>query len=489
MNAPIPGTVHLIDIEGTSNLQHGKHNNDIILIPQPTNNPNDPLNWSSKRRWNSTVWQIFWTFFGAMYINGLTPAYLLIEKDTGIPISDLNLGNGLMYLFFAIGNFVTQPLALNFGRRPAAFFSFLITTFLVLWASFMQTSAEWYVNRTLIGIFCSGIECLPELTITDTKFVHERGFHMGFYTWSIFGGAFFAPIPAGFLADAYGWRWINRMYAILGIVMSIGIFFCFEETMFYRPTIINEFLDAESNPKAVEDTASSELKPKPTVQSREPIEAGETYAVRSYMERLKLWGNRDPQQPYTFFKFLLLPLILLRYPSIVFSGLLVGSVLAWYNVLLGTMTTVFGSAPYNFSANMIGLTYLACVIGTTFGCLIAGQWNDRLATWMARRNKGIKEPEARLWGAIVPLILHPAGCILYGVGAAHQIHWAGLCVGVAIVTAAIVMGATLALSYAVDCYKEIAGEAVITVILIRNIIGKLGFLMTTEYTISLTVLS
>lgn len=54
-------------------------------------------------------------------------------------------------------------------------------------------------------------------------------------------------------------------------------------------------------------------------------------------------------------------------------------------------------------------------------------------------------------------------------------EFAVLCVGVAIVTAGIVMGATLALSYAVDCYKEIAGEAVITVILIRNIIGKPHF--------------
>lgn len=57
---------------------------------------------------------------------------------------------------------------------------------------------------------------------------------MGFYTWSLFGGAFLAPISAGFLADTFGWRWINRMYFIVGTVVIIGISFGFFKTMFYR---------------------------------------------------------------------------------------------------------------------------------------------------------------------------------------------------------------------------------------------------------------
>ncbi|CAG9954588.1 unnamed protein product [Clonostachys rosea f. rosea IK726] len=63
-------------------------------------------------------------------------------------------------------------------------------------------------------------------------------------------------------------------------------------------------------------------------------EEGETYIKYSYLEQLKLWGYRDPQQPNNFFKFIFIPIYLLRYPSIVFSGLLMGSILAWYNMLL-----------------------------------------------------------------------------------------------------------------------------------------------------------
>lgn len=470
---PIPGTVRMVDLDGVSNLQHGKDNKDIILIPQPTKHPDDPLNWSPKRRLNSSIWQVIWAFFGAGFINGLTPAYLLIQEDTGISIADINTGNGLMYLFFGFGNLITQPLALNYGRRPAAVISILVTSFLVLWSSYMKNAAEWYANRILIGIFYSGIECLIELCITDTKFIHERGFHMGFYNWSLFGGPFLAPIPAGFLADAAGWRWINRMYFFVGLAVSIGCFFFFEETMFYRPHVAQEFIDMDQNATGEKlDPTNSRDKTSNPAETSAVEELGETFVTKTYLQRLKLWGHRDPRQPNTFIKNFWLPFYLFKYPSIVFSGILVGSVLSWFNVLLGTIATVFGSVPYNFSTNMIGLTYLACLIGTTVGCLIAGDLNDRLAMIMARRNGGVKEPEARLWAALVPFILHPAGCILYGVGAAHEIHWVGLCFGIGLVTLAIVMGSTLALSYTIDCYKEIAGVALITVIIIRNCMGK-----------------
>lgn len=58
------------------------------------------------------------------------------------------------------------------------------------------------------------------------------------------------------------------------------------------------------------------------------------------------------------------------------------------------------------------------------------------------------------------------------VGAAYQIHWIGLCVSIVLVTLSIVMGATLALRYAIDYYKEIAGEVIVIVIMILNVMGK-----------------
>ena len=175
----IPGTVRLVDQGRPSNRRHTADRSDIILIPQPSKDPNDPLNWSPARRMMASVSHVAWVLFGAGIINGLSSSYSLIEKDTGISLTALNLGNALMYLFFGWASLVSQPIALHFGRRSSAVISLFITTFLVLWAAFMKTAGEWYANRILIGIFFSGIESLIEMCITDTKFTHERGSFFG----------------------------------------------------------------------------------------------------------------------------------------------------------------------------------------------------------------------------------------------------------------------------------------------------------------------
>lgn len=46
----IPGTEHLIDLEGTVKTKHDKKTKDIVLVPAPSADPEDPLNWSPRRK-------------------------------------------------------------------------------------------------------------------------------------------------------------------------------------------------------------------------------------------------------------------------------------------------------------------------------------------------------------------------------------------------------------------------------------------------------
>jgi MFS family permease len=149
----------------------------------------------------------------------------------------------------------------------------------------------------------------------------------------------------------------------------------------------------------------------------------------------------------------------------------VGSILAWYNVLGGSLAEVLGGAPYNFTTQEIGLTYFASVIGVSIGCYFSGWLSDILAIKLARRRHGIKEPEDRLWMFLIPLVTHPLGCVLYGVGASHHIPWIGVVIGIAFICITLPMGSGLAITYIIDSQKELAGESIVTVILIRNTIG------------------
>ncbi|KAL5338166.1 major facilitator superfamily domain-containing protein [Aspergillus crustosus] len=419
---PVPGTVRLIDAGGNFSVKRGNEKADIVLIPQPSSNPNDPLNQSWRRKTHNRVWQVLWTFIGVAITCALAPAYPMIEADTGIPAANIITGVGLMYLFLGWGNVVVQPWAMHLGRRQVLLASLLATSLTVLWSAYVKSSGEWYANRILMGISNAPVETLVETLVTDLSFTHERGVYMSAYTWTLFNGPFLAPTASGYIAENMGWRWIQWIGTIIGVVTTIFMFFSFEETMFYRHTAPVEFLQSVAGSKD---------------------------------------GFRSPDQPGFSLKLSLLPFRLLRYPVIWLSGILVGSILSWFNVLNATTAENFGAEPYNFTTNQTELTYLANVIGSTIGCFLAGYLSDYVAEVLARRNKGIKEPEHRLWLALIPLLLHPAGFFLYGIGAA-----------VSFISATLPMGSLIALNYVIDCYKE-AARFVITYV-ISPMISNMG---------------
>lgn len=78
------------------------------------------------------------------------------------------------------------------------------------------------------------------------------------------------------------------------------------------------------------------------------------------------------------------------------------------------------------------------------------------------------EAEQRLWPFLVCLFIVPAALILWGVGAAHHIHWFGLIVAMCALSFASSCGITLSVNYLIDSYHELSGTAMITCIIVRN---------------------
>ncbi len=55
-NGFVPGIVHLVDMEGDLRVKYvSRGQSDIVLIPAPSNDLDELLNWSSKRKWLSTA--------------------------------------------------------------------------------------------------------------------------------------------------------------------------------------------------------------------------------------------------------------------------------------------------------------------------------------------------------------------------------------------------------------------------------------------------
>ncbi|KAI2785875.1 hypothetical protein POX_h09637 [Penicillium oxalicum] len=409
----IPGTVTLVDVNHvllhTRHLDHGDR--DIVLIPTPSQDPDDPLNWSPKRKLLSTVC-------------------------------------------------VSVPYA--------------------------STNAQWIARSNIMGFFLAPIEALPEVTVTDVYFTHERGSYMGLYAFFLAGSNFFAPVICGFIAEHQGWRWVFYWPSIFLACAMIFLFFSMEETNYVRQHVENTALHAGATDSAgVEKSIDDNVPPKshglsdaekglPMLNesvSSSGVSAGdhaegEVFRKKTYVQKLSLWGPKQSQN--TMLRRVWQTLYYLSWPVIFFAGFSYGSYLVLFNILNGTASIILGSAPYNFSSSMVGVSYIACCLGVTIGSLFTGRFSDWLTVKLARRNNGIMEAEHRLWPYLACLVLVPGSLLLWGVGAAHEIHWFGLIVAMAMLACTNTCGVTLSVNYLVDSYGEVSGIAMASVILVRN---------------------
>ncbi|KAK5263776.1 hypothetical protein LTR99_010879 [Exophiala xenobiotica] len=460
----VPGTIHLVDTEA---VDHSGRK-DIVLNPRPSSDPEDPLNWSKKRKMIAIS-------MAYIYILGIgmstTVQYSIltnIGEATNISIADINTGTGLQFLF----------AALTYGRRGVYILSSLIAIGPMVWTAYTSSKSVWWAHRSLLGLIVAPVESLGEISVSDLFFAHERGNYMGIYTLLVFGSNALAPFLAGFVTQSMGWEAAIWFGVIILGVCTIIIFFGLEETMYFRQTIEGVDEGAAEVVTGVEtlgEKTDAVSKDAPLREAGSPLPVAETWYLRkrTYLQKLQLF-RLDHGRPSLRQMFIMMgrPLLMFFYfPNVNWAGFLYGASLCWYNVQNATMALILNAPPYNFSAQSVGISYLSLLIGCILAWWWAGWAGDEIAIRLARRNRGIREPEHRLWLLAFSGTLATAGLILWGVGAAHHTHFMGLIIGLGMTSFGIVSGGSTSLAYDVDCFKEIAGESVVLVIVIRNTMG------------------
>lgn len=88
---------------------------------------------------------------------------------------------------------------------------------------------------------------------------------------------------------------------------------------------------------------------------------------KTFLQKMALFRREDLQQENKLKGMILRPLIFLTFPVIFAAGFMYGSILCYFNVLNGTTSLILAAPPYNFSSSMVGLTYVACLLGISFG--------------------------------------------------------------------------------------------------------------------------
>ncbi|KAH7025068.1 uncharacterized protein B0I36DRAFT_366964 [Microdochium trichocladiopsis] len=486
-----PGTVHLVLVE---------RDDEIVLVPKPSSHPDDPLNWSKYRKLLHIICVYMYTFTTGVAATATYSCLVDISRETGITLTELNLGTGFIFLLAGWGNLIWQPLALSIGRRPVFLLSLVGCFAITEWTAHISSFPQWAAARILYGFMVAPVEVLPEISIPDTYFAHERGAYVGYYSLILNGSNFIAPLCAGFMNDAIGWRWVQHWGAILLAFNFVFSFFLQEESMYFRSTVE---ADTQESDSAVEigqiarvasaGTANdndndhdNDNEKQKTTSTGSPDRSPSPTATTTVTATAATSGTAIPQHPKPMWKRITFytpselsvsqaltiswrPIVMLyHFPNILWAGFQYGFTNSWYSVYNATASLILTSAPFNFTSSMVGVTYLAPLFGAVIGGFVAGPVSDKLALRLAHRNQGLREPEHRLWGLVSYGVILPLGLLMWGVGAAHGAPLGVILVGSVFCGFGIVSGGSFAIAYDVDCFKEIAGESMVSLILVRN---------------------
>ncbi|KAJ5707624.1 Major facilitator superfamily domain general substrate transporter [Penicillium malachiteum] len=470
----LPGTEIMADV-GSHHFVKASSKSDRVLVPQPSKDPHDPLNWS--RFWKMSTMTIvtLTTFSQGFGPLALAPMFPEMEKTFNRSLSDVVQFTGVCILVLGFSNFIWIPLSTLFGRRPVLILSALICLASNVWRALAPSYASYMGACVMNGIGVGPAETTQPQIIADIMFLDDRGAYNTLYFLFYFGSLTVGPIIAGPMAEHIGWRsffWLN--VGLLGLSL-IFLIFLFPETKWHR-IHPNELADTQqSTPRTADDSDPG----KPvgvTHKEKAEFESSEyqvPYLHKGFASKrqFKLWQVDGTTIKDVFISFWL-PWKLLAFPIVELSAFVVSWLASCFLTLNLTQSQAFAEPPYNFNSQTIGFFNFAILIGSFIGLATNGPLSDWLSMRATRKNGGIREPEMRLPTMIIYVVIMIIGNFIVAFGYEYKWDWR-IIVIVGYTAAGIQVAALPAIvsTYAVDSYKPVAGSVMVAVTVNKNLWG------------------
>ncbi|KAK7423659.1 hypothetical protein QQX98_000849 [Neonectria punicea] len=474
----IPGTEIMTDI-GSHHFVKSEDKSHRVLVPQPSNDPHDPLNWTKMWKLSALIAVSTMSFTQGFAPLALGPMFGYLMEDYNRSLTDVIQFTGVTILVLGFSNFIWVPISTSFGRRPVLILSQIVCLASHIWRAKASTYKEFMGAAILSGIGAGPGETLQPSIIADIFFLHDRGKWNTMY-WVIYTGALIvAPIIAGAMADHSGWPsfwWLN---AAMTAVSLLVIIFGFPETMFSRVEASEgQFPQPETCSKGFQvQHQEGSLAEKTTEQSN-----GSEFNVNA--ERDPCLGKGTPSRrqwkafqttPSPFRSIMIdiwIPWKLFSFPIVLFASFVVSWSCSFILILNLTQTQVFSAPPYNLSSQSIGFTNFSLFVGALIGLATAGPLSDWVSARATARNNGIREPEMRL-PAMIPYVLVMAfGHIITAIGYQRQWPWPVIVVlGYSCAGIQVAGLPSISSTYAVDSYKPVAGSLFVAITVNKNLWG------------------
>ncbi|KAK8069608.1 hypothetical protein PG994_006224 [Apiospora phragmitis] len=455
----VPGTSPLstlgrVDFEISagvdSNLLKHDPTGKTVLVPQPSESPNDPYNWP---RWKKELFTVAIAYgCGCVGAVGplLTSAFVPLAQEFDVPLERFTLGcNGAMIAAISAGSLICNTLAVKFGKRPV----YLVTSIGLFVANFWGAEAKSFGSlvaaRTICGFCMAPMEALVPASIADIWFVHERGYRTAIFNLGVLGGINLASPIAGAIIEYASWRTCLHAMGAAFVVQFLITFFWMPESAFHRVGAIDIDTGAQAavvdkaekmEAEHVEDSTS----PAPVVETKKSY-LRELLPYSGYFAKVSFWRTFPPT-----FRHDGLPRGLVGYDPVHYVHLV-------------------ATPPYNFSVAAVGASNLSSFAATLIATGLAGPIIDGCIKFMSKKNNGVFEPEFRLPIMISYLLFTVTGFFAWGESLYREDPWpVPIIVGMGFINFGVQLGTTGVVAYVSDSHRTMAAEAFAAMNFVKN---------------------
>ncbi|KAI0756085.1 MFS general substrate transporter [Daedaleopsis nitida] len=422
---------------GTGKYEH------VVLIPQPSDDPRDPLNWP---RWKKEA--CFWTLAFAASLDGalspmVGPAYVLLAQQFDVSVDNITSSFGFILLGLGIFMLAQNALAVKFGHRIVYLVSVSLMFISCIWCALSPNLASIRASRLFQGFGMSALQSLVASTLEQIYCVHERGSRSVIWSFAIMAGITLGPLICSYVIQNLSWQFGFWFVSIpLGLTV-IMVFLFVPETTFDREEAVRRLK------KCVNDESSMKKSMSEDADVESVDRSSQTPSPPSYISQLKVWHGTFTDE--SIFKIFLRPFPFLLSPVTWFLFLTHGMQTVWLSLVPLCSSTIF-TLEYNFNAAQIGLTNLGGIVGIVLALLVTGPLNDWGIVWISKRNRGIYEPEFRLI-FMLSMLFGVFGYVGWAVGNDHRMPWIGAVACITMLNFSMVVSGSAAVTYLLDTHR------------------------------------
>ncbi|KAJ5175592.1 uncharacterized protein N7482_001469 [Penicillium canariense] len=429
----------------TKPTEHNGHN--FLVLEFAHSDRENPFNWSAKRKAFISVLLCLMTLFIGLATTAYSSGISRMTEDLGVSSELGQLGLFTFNFTCALAPLFLAPFCELAGRRVIYVGAYVCFSLMFIGLSLGKNIATILVCRALLGLFgCVGT-ILVGGTFGDMYTPAHRAIPMASFAFVAIFGTVAAPIYAGFIDQALGWRWVEGIQGLANIplVIIIAIFLCETRggvTLTKRAKMIRQ---------ATGDERFVTLNDLEAPGIKEMLHNSSVKAIR----------------------------MLSSEPVVFALGLWIS--FAWFlTFLFLSAIPITYQEKRGWGEGISGLPYIALCVGTTIGFGL-NFFQIRKYNSIIADSERAAQPEARLYGAMCGAIWLPVGLFIYSFTQYKELFWFGPIVGLVLIGVGILFIFESCYSYTSDCYGENSSSAIAGQGFMRNTLGAVSPLFASQF--------